>query len=138
MTRYVQPDLGDFCLNGDGDLYVAITPVPGKLEESSAGLGLAEKVYSVLGHPSSIAAVQENYEVTEDIVVIKYEDERYSCGTSISGFISSRSISGFVDDGGDDDEESDFSVYSDTEDDMMSTGDDIDEALEAFPRLFQD
>jgi hypothetical protein len=120
MTRYVQPDLSDFCHDDDGNLYVAITPVPRNLEESSARLGLAGKVYSVLGDPSSIAAVQENYEVTEDIVVIEYEDDRMS---------RSMDISGFVDDGGDDDEESDFSVYSDTEDDMMSTSDDLDVVL---------
>jgi hypothetical protein len=90
-----------------------VTPVPSQLEENSARLDLSGRVYSVLGDPSSIAAVQENYEVTEDedVVVIEYDSER--------------DMSCFADHC-DDDEESDFSVYSDATGDMMSIGDDLD------------
>jgi hypothetical protein len=123
MTRYVPPNLCLKIINDHCDELVVMTPVPGQLEESSARLGLAGRVYSVLGDPSSIAAVQENYEVTEDIVVIKNK--------------SDGNISGFVDHCWEDDEESDFSVYSDASEDMMFTGDDLDEAVEACPRLFR-
>jgi hypothetical protein len=117
MTRYVTPNPE---MNEDEDVGgpgVVWTPVPSQLEESSARLGLANRVYSVLGDPSSIAAVQENYEVAEDIAVIEYD--------------SDGSISRFVDHCNDDEEESDFSVYSDVTEGIMSiTGDDLDEALE--------
>jgi hypothetical protein len=127
MARYVTHNLCQRIKDDNGNRveYVVMTPVPGTLEESSARLGLPRKVYSVLGDPSSIAAVQDSYEVTEDIMAIEYEDDGNE--------------SGFIDlCGEEEDEESDFSVYSDTEEEMMSTSDDFDEALEAFPRLLQD
>jgi hypothetical protein len=121
MTRYVPPNVEVLKDRHNWIRGAVWTPVPGQLEETSARLGLAARVYSVLGDPSSIATVQENYEVTEDIGDIEYEIE----------YESEEHVSSFVDYFCEDDDESDFSIYSDaTEEDMMSTtSGDLDEEV---------